>query len=47
MKNYGLIRTAAAVPVVKVADTGHNAESICTLAEKAYENKASIVVFPE
>ena len=47
MKNYGLIRTAAAVPVVKVADTGYNAESICTLAEKAYENKASIVVFPE
>ena len=47
MKNYGLIRTAAAVPAVKVADTGHNAESICTLAEKAYENKASIVVFPE
>ena len=25
MKNYGLIRTAAAVPAVKVADTGHNA----------------------
>ena len=47
MKNYGLIRTAAAVPTVKVADCGYNAESICTLAEKAYENKASIVVFPE
>ena len=47
MKNYGLIRTAAAVPAVKVADCRHNAESICTLAEKAHENKASIVVFPE
>ena len=47
MKNYGLIRTAAAVPVVKVADTAHNTENIYYLAAKAYESDASIVVFPE
>ena len=35
MKNYGLIRTAAAVPTVRVADTRYNTEEICALAGKA------------
>ncbi len=47
MKNYGFIRTAAAVPTVKVADTDFNTAEVCTLAGKAYERQVSLVVFPE
>ena len=47
MKNYGLIRTAAAIPTVRVADTSHNTGEICSLAGKAYENQVSLAVFPE
>ena len=47
MNNYGFIRVAAAVPTVKVADTRSNTEEICKLASEAFENKVSLVVFPE
>ncbi|MBE6232193.1 MAG: NAD(+) synthase [Bacteroidales bacterium] len=47
MKDYGFIRTAAAVPEVKIADTRHNGAEICRLAEIAADNKVSIIVFPE
>ena len=47
MKNYGFIRTVAATPSVRVADTKFNTEEICSLAGKAYDVQASIVVFPE
>lgn len=47
MKNYGFIRTAAAVPEVRVADTGYNTNGICNLAERAYEQQVSVLVFPE
>ncbi len=47
MKNYGFIRTAAAVPVVRVADTSHNAAEICRLADEAYSQEVSLLVFPE
>jgi len=47
MENYGFIRTAAAVPVVRVADTAANAKSVCELIDKAEEGGASLVVFPE
>ncbi len=47
MKNYGFIRTAAAVPVVKVADIQHNTEEICRLAGDACTQEVSLVVFPE
>ena len=47
MKNYGFIRTAAAVPVVKVADVTHNVDQICRLAGEASDKEASLVVFPE
>ena len=47
MNNYGLIRTAAAVPAVKVADTRHNSEEICRIMEEAWKSKVSILVFPE
>ena len=47
MKNYGFIRTAAAVPSVKVADVIYNAAEICRLAGKAFEKEVSLVAFPE
>ena len=47
MKNHGFIRTAAAVPVVKVADVAHNVTEICRLAGEASEKEVSLIVFPE
>ncbi len=47
MENYGFIRTAAAVPAVKVADTKYNTSEICRLAGEAFGNGVSIVAFPE
>ncbi len=47
MKNYGFIRTAAAVPTVKVADTAYNTAEICRLAGEAFEKEVSLAVFPE
>ena len=47
MKNYGFIRTAAAVPTVKVADTAYNTAEICRLAGEAFDKEVSLVVFPE
>ena len=47
MKNHGFIRTAAAVPCVRIADTGFNTEEICRSAEEAFAKEASLVVFPE
>ena len=47
MKNYGFIRTAAAVPSVKVADVTYNAAEICRLAGEAFEKEVSLVAFPE
>ena len=47
MKDYGMIRVAAAVPRVKVADVAYNLEGICRLIDEAEAQDASIVVFPE
>jgi NAD+ synthase (glutamine-hydrolysing) len=47
MKSYGFIRTAAAVPLTRVADTAYNTDNICMLASKAAEMLVSLVVFPE
>ena len=47
MKNYGFIRTAAAVPTVKVADVTYNTAEICRLAGEAFEKEVSLVAFPE
>lgn len=47
MKNYGFIRTAAAVPSVKVADVTYNVAEICRLAGEAFEKEVSLVAFPE
>ncbi|MGN1303557.1 MAG: NAD(+) synthase [Oscillospiraceae bacterium] len=43
----GFIRCAAITPDIKVADCGHNAEQIITLAKQAAENGVSAAVFPE
>ena len=47
MNNYGFIRTAAAVPAVKLADTRANTEEICRLIEEAEAKEVSLIVFPE
>ena len=47
MKNYGFIRTAAAVPAVKVADVTYNVAEICRLAGEAFDKEVSLVAFPE
>ena len=47
MKNYGFIRTAAAVPTVKVADIAYNTAEICRMAGEAFEKEVSLVAFPE
>ena len=47
MTNFGFIRVAAAVPVVKVASISHNTKEICRLTVEAATKEASVVVFPE
>ena len=47
MSDYGFIRTAAAVPVVKVADTAANTEEICRLTSQAVSKGVSLIAFPE
>ncbi len=47
MKNYGLIRTAAAVPTVRIADVNYNVGQICSLAGDAFSKGVSLIVFPE
>ncbi len=47
MKNYGFIRTAAAVPAVRVADVTYNTAEICRMAGEASAMEVSLVVFPE
>ena len=47
MNNYGFIRTAAAVPALRLADTKANTKEICRLIEEATTKEVSLVVFPE
>ena len=47
MKDYGFIRTAATVPMVRVADFTHNTEEICGLAQQAFDKEVSLLVFPQ
>jgi len=47
MKDYGFLRVAAAVPVVKVASVKDNVKNICSLIDKAEAKEASLVLFPE
>ena len=47
MSNYGFIRTAAAVPAIRLADTKSNTKEICRLIEEAATKGVSLIVFPE
>lgn len=44
---YGFVKTAAAAPKVKVADTRHNAQEIISLMKEMWNQGARIIVFPE
>lgn len=44
---YSFLRTAAAAPMLKVADCNYNTEEIIRLIFKAYDNKTDVIVFPE
>lgn len=45
--NYGFLRIASAVPILKVANCEYNAKEIIKLIIKAEENACQVVVFPE
>ena len=47
MKRFGLIRVAAAMPRVHVADPAANAREIMDLCGKLSDQAPSVVVFPE
>ncbi|PKM87913.1 MAG: NAD(+) synthase [Firmicutes bacterium HGW-Firmicutes-12] len=47
MKNHGFIKTVVASPELKVANIFYNLEEHIKLIEKAAENKAVLIVFPE
>jgi NAD+ synthase (glutamine-hydrolysing) len=45
--DFGFVRVAAAVPPLKIADVSYNTEQIRLLAERAADQGAQVVVFPE
>lgn len=47
MKNFGFIRVASAVPLVKVADVKHNSDTIRQQLKLAVGKKVSLITFPE
>lgn len=47
MNNFGLIRTAAATPVVSVAKPSANAGEMIYLCDQASKKDCSLIVFPE
>lgn len=47
INDFGFIRTAAAVPPLKVGDTAYNAGEIVRLAKAAAAQQAAVVLFPE
>lgn len=44
---YGFVKTAAATPKIRVADCEYNANQIISYVKEAYQNGASLLVFPE
>lgn len=44
---YGFVKTAAATPKIRVADCDYNANQIIACVKDAYQNGASLLVFPE
>ena len=47
MKDYGFVRTAAAVPAVRIADIQANVDAICGMIDLACSKEVSLAVFPE
>lgn len=47
MTHYGLIKVAAAVPAVKVADVDYNAQQMLTLIDDAERQGVEVITFPE
>ena len=47
MNNYGFIRTAVAVPAIRLADVKSNVKEICRLIAQAAEQEVSLLAFPE
>jgi len=47
MLNYGFVKTAAATPKLKVADTVYNTGMICDMVTEAADLGVKIIVFPE
>ena len=47
MENYGFLRVASAVPLVRVADIAYNVQQIVSSINDAEAQQASLVVFPE
>ena len=44
---HGFVKTAAATPDIRVADTAYNQEKICECILEAEKLRAKILVFPE
>ena len=47
MKNFGFIKVATGIPLVKVADCKYNVNQILSLIQKAESQNIQIVCFPE
>lgn len=47
MNEFGLVRVAAAVPSLRVADCPHNVDHILQLLQRAESERVAIVTFPE
>ncbi len=47
IENFGFVRVAAAVPLVKVANIEYNLEQIISLLNMAENNSVEVLVFPE
>ena len=43
----GFIKVAAASPMIKVADTDHNADKVIECIKDAYAKGVKLIVFPE
>ena len=47
MNWHGMIRVAAAAPVVRIANCKQNAENLCDLLSRAVQDDVAVLVFPE
>ena len=44
---HGFVKVAAVTPKIRVADPGYNGKVICEELQKAYEQRAKVIVLPE